>query len=296
MLRQANVEAACSRFLEISNGFYTQDFPRRGIIVGSTNKAEFLNDPTGNRRFWVIPVKVNKIDFEQLRAERDGIWAAAVWAYQQGEPWHLNAEEEDQSQAISESFRSEDPWTETILEFIQGKDYITIRDLLINPLGLLEGQINASVQRRVADILGSLGWKATQGRINGQKKRYWRPVPEHPNPESPADQGYGAPSNPCQETVTASPSHSSQPSSLPDPNPQDSTNTPISNLSLLRSDLNGTNGTPELDPTAHQDQSSSHSSSNRAGPPRGLGQKPGTTTNPTTAAEDLPDGPYSSQM
>ena len=236
-------------------GVYTEDFPRRGIIVGSTNKAEFLNDPTGNRRFWVIPVKVNKIDFEQLRAERDGIWAAAVQAYQQGEPWYLNAEEETQSQVISESFRSEDPWTETILEFIQGKDWVTIRDLLINPLGLLEGQINASVQRRVADILGNLGWKATQGRINGKKKRYWIPVPDHPHPGALEDQEDGAPSSAFQETITAPPSHLSQPSSNPAPSPQDSTNTPTSNPLTTRSDLNGTDGTPKLDPTAHQDQS-----------------------------------------
>ena len=28
---------------------------RRGIIVGSTNRDEFLVDDTGNRRFWVWP-------------------------------------------------------------------------------------------------------------------------------------------------------------------------------------------------------------------------------------------------
>jgi predicted P-loop ATPase len=50
----------------------TQDFPRASIIVGSTNEDEFLSDKTGNRRFWVIPVK-KKIDVEQLssRARRN---------------------------------------------------------------------------------------------------------------------------------------------------------------------------------------------------------------------------------
>jgi predicted P-loop ATPase len=58
----------------------TQDFPRASIIVGSTNKDEFLSDETGNRRFWVIPVK-KKIDVDLLAQERDAIWAAAVLAY-----------------------------------------------------------------------------------------------------------------------------------------------------------------------------------------------------------------------
>ena len=38
-------------------GKATEAFPRRGIIVGSTNRDEFLVDDTGNRRFWVIPVE-----------------------------------------------------------------------------------------------------------------------------------------------------------------------------------------------------------------------------------------------
>ena len=39
-------------------GKTTEAFPRRGIIVGSTNRTDgFLVDDTGNRRFWVIPVK-----------------------------------------------------------------------------------------------------------------------------------------------------------------------------------------------------------------------------------------------
>jgi predicted P-loop ATPase len=38
-------------------GKATEDFPRRCIIVGSTNRdSGFLVDDTGNRRFWVIPV------------------------------------------------------------------------------------------------------------------------------------------------------------------------------------------------------------------------------------------------
>ena len=39
-------------------GKTTEAFPRRGIIVGSTNRTDgFLVDDTGSRRFWVIPVK-----------------------------------------------------------------------------------------------------------------------------------------------------------------------------------------------------------------------------------------------
>ncbi|MGG6295961.1 VapE domain-containing protein [Leptolyngbya sp. AN02str] len=50
---------------------------RSSVIVGTTNQFEFLADPTGNRRFWVLPV-FKPIDLRQLEAERDQIWAAAT--------------------------------------------------------------------------------------------------------------------------------------------------------------------------------------------------------------------------
>lgn len=40
------------------------------IIVGGVNDEEFLNDPTGDRRFWVIPLQ-QKVDLELLKQERD---------------------------------------------------------------------------------------------------------------------------------------------------------------------------------------------------------------------------------
>ena len=40
-----------------SFGRVSRDFPRRCVFTASTNEAEYLKDPTGNRRFWPVPVK-----------------------------------------------------------------------------------------------------------------------------------------------------------------------------------------------------------------------------------------------
>lgn len=62
---------------------------RQCIFVGSTNEAVFLNDPTGNRRFWPIEVDASKRKYniwEQLNAkEIDQVWAEAVAVFKSGE-------------------------------------------------------------------------------------------------------------------------------------------------------------------------------------------------------------------
>lgn len=52
--------------------------PRQIVLFGTTNEAEFLSDPTGNRRWWVV--RVSALDVAGLMAARDQLWAEAVVA------------------------------------------------------------------------------------------------------------------------------------------------------------------------------------------------------------------------
>ena len=56
-----------------------QAFPRLCVFVGTTNKEEYIEDSTGDRRYW--PVWVDRIDYRRIEESRDQLWAEAVFAY-----------------------------------------------------------------------------------------------------------------------------------------------------------------------------------------------------------------------
>lgn len=90
---------------------------RRFVLTGTANNGNFLSDPTGSRRYWIVPVN-GKIDIPSLEKEVDGIWAAAVHAYNNGEQWHLNDEEAEMLKKSNASFTYEHPWHPTIKRYL----------------------------------------------------------------------------------------------------------------------------------------------------------------------------------
>lgn len=62
-----------------------EDIPRQCIFVGTTNKAEFLKDETGNRRFYPIDIDTNRATksvWNELTQEYiDQLWAEAMQRY-----------------------------------------------------------------------------------------------------------------------------------------------------------------------------------------------------------------------
>jgi putative DNA primase/helicase len=92
-------------------------YQRRTAFYASVNAREFLTDTSGNRRFWVIPVKgidVNDgVDMQQLWAEvKDTL-------YRPGQKnWFLSPDERAQLQESNEFYRTQSSVEDLILEHV----------------------------------------------------------------------------------------------------------------------------------------------------------------------------------
>jgi predicted P-loop ATPase len=154
-----------------------EDFPRTSVFVGSTNGQEFLHDPTGERRYWVIPVK-QKIPIQMLKEERDAIWATAVQLYRAGEQWWLTPDEDALLTQANQGWQSSDAWEADILNYLDTKSICTISELLNKPLAIDLQRQGKAEQMRVGNILRRNGWKRAPGqkRIDGKPQWYWEKV------------------------------------------------------------------------------------------------------------------------
>jgi len=172
-----NVKAFLSQQTDtfrVPYGRTTEAFPRRCIIVGSTNKdTGFLVDDTGNRRFWVIPVDTNgqMIQVDGLLLERDAIWSAAVAAYRAGEPNHLSQELAAAVDRENESYMVESPWKPAIIRWLQKPSNV---DRPITSDVLLSEAIDKPVERQtradqmqIGTIMRELGFGRARKRVAG---------------------------------------------------------------------------------------------------------------------------------
>ena len=84
---------------------------RRTVLGGSVNEADFLSDPTGNRRFWTVAVEAFKFDHG---VDMQQLWAEVLVLAQGGEGWSLDRAEFDQLSTHNEDFTVVDPWSERV--------------------------------------------------------------------------------------------------------------------------------------------------------------------------------------
>lgn len=102
-------------------GRHVKECPRCCVFFGTTNSDDYLQDKTGNRRFWPVDVGLHpaaKSVWRDLDQERDQLWAEAVIYYRLGEPLYLTGEIEAAAQAQQEEHREISVREGPIVEFL----------------------------------------------------------------------------------------------------------------------------------------------------------------------------------
>ncbi len=186
-----------------SYGRYSEDYPRSCGFCGSTNASQYLNDPTGARRFWPVRA-LRDIDFNLIVRDRDQLWAEAFVRWRAGEVWHIDTPE---LRALCEAEQEErlelDDWEEIIkrwfndptkfsrtelavdkdtvfkgLRPFDGSRGVTTADVLEHAIGKLKGQWTNGDTQRVGRILRRLKMNRVKfgGGGGGKYGQEWRYV------------------------------------------------------------------------------------------------------------------------
>ena len=167
-------------FLRVPYGKAVEEWPRSGIIVGSSNKESgLLFDDTGNRRFHVIPCTATSIDLDSLQLERDAIWSASVAAWKNKESHFLTFEQENLIEKENLGYMVDSPWLTVINQWLnnptnQIKD-VTIELLLTDAIEKPVERQTKSDTMTVSSILRSLKYERKKKRVEGTPKWVWNP-------------------------------------------------------------------------------------------------------------------------
>ncbi len=140
-----------------------KDVPRQFICIATVNEGEYLDDPTGNRRFW--PVRCGRIDIPALQRDRDQLWAEAASLEAQGAstelPTQLLADASDEQRKRVTCH----PWRDMIEPVLEDEDGRPLFGAVAKTdlwgfLGIEPHRNDPVKGKELTDVMTSLGYES----------------------------------------------------------------------------------------------------------------------------------------
>lgn len=157
-------------------GRHVIEAPRESVFAGTVNHDKYLKDETGGRRFW--PVRCGTIRIDDLRRDRDQLWAEALARFRAGKIWWIDLPELSAMAAEQQQARyDEDAWQPLIEKHLEGRDHVTIEEILRRCLEKQPRDWTQGDKARVARTLQAIGWTRKRAQKDAEGRREWRYVP-----------------------------------------------------------------------------------------------------------------------
>jgi predicted P-loop ATPase len=135
---------------------FATNYPRRFLIIGTTNDEEFLPPDTEHRRW--LPLHTDVVNVGAIQYDRDQLWAEGLHYWREhGIAWQgLDVLAKPAREAASVN----DNWQEQIAAWIDENpaDYYRMTDVLTNAVGIDARTVNRSHELRVGRVLHALGY------------------------------------------------------------------------------------------------------------------------------------------
>lgn len=185
-------KAALSRKVDrarMAYAHYATDAPRQWVPIATINPGGYLNDPTGERRYW--HVEAIRYDREAFLADKDQLYAEAVAREPTENLWLDTPELMDAHDAVVATAKEPNELVDLLADLrgevwqVNGKyeERVSTQDIR-NVLGMARADAVRvhGLGRRILEAMMVLGWTKAPGTIRCHKGQdattgYTRPVP-----------------------------------------------------------------------------------------------------------------------
>ena len=189
--------AAVKYWISLQKDSYIQKYqeretvaPRRCLMMMTTNVHDFLTDPTGNRRF--APIEVGQIDIETVERDRLQLWAQAKVIFEKDGIDHRSVEQ--LSAEENKKYMYSDPWEEAVSQWLEresllpaeARQPLTAAVILEHAIGQAVSRVSPADGRRLATVMGTLGFSLKVARVDGKPARIYQKKVE-PKDDEDAD-------------------------------------------------------------------------------------------------------------
>lgn len=137
---------------------------RRFVLFGTSNPAQILNDPTGNRR-WLPLFLVQPINVDHLVHYRTQLWAEARELFEQhGVMWQ--AAERLAAPALRQA-SVRDVWVDPVTNWLAAQGGVhgwTTSEILHGAVDVQRSQQSRGAQERLVRVMAYIGWEEKDGK------------------------------------------------------------------------------------------------------------------------------------